>query len=207
MSQTHDHEDDGLLDLDDEDSSIEELESQVQKAQEQLLTLRRQQDVIERQKQELEELSRKQSEFEKGKGEMCESFHRALVSLEREDYENQKRAEQIRTVRESFTTHLETLEGINPKHWSKAQLAGEISRALAAVEDARTEFTKCKSIVNAGANREVIDEEPAEGLYEVDAAEHGFVYWLKAGFAFTLPLLVLGLLILLFLWLQSPPAI
>ncbi len=196
-----------LLDLDDSESSIEELESQVQQAQQQLLTLRQQQDLIEKQKQELEELSRKQGEFEKGKEELCENFQRALAALEREDYENQKRAEQIRAVRESFTAHLDNLAGINPKHWSKSQLAEEISSSLTAVDTARAEFTKCKSLVNATADREVINEDGADGEYEDDLGERSFIYWLKAGFAFTLPLLVFGLIVLLIYLLNNPTSL
>jgi len=43
-----------------ENVSAEHLDSQVQKAQEQLLALKRQQEQIEKQKRELEELSRRQ---------------------------------------------------------------------------------------------------------------------------------------------------
>src|SRR5438270_2688461 len=50
-----------MLELnEDEALSAEHLDSQVQKAQEQLLQLRRQQEQIEKQKRELEELSRRQ---------------------------------------------------------------------------------------------------------------------------------------------------
>ena len=54
------------------------LDSQVQKAQEQLLQLRRQQELIEKQKRELEELSHRQDELERGKSEMIDKFIRAL---------------------------------------------------------------------------------------------------------------------------------
>ena len=48
-----------MLELSEEDAmSPEHLDSQVQKAQEQLLQLKRQQEQIEKQKRELEELSR-----------------------------------------------------------------------------------------------------------------------------------------------------
>lgn len=200
MSARDDREDD-LLDLNDEESTIEELESQVQKAQEQLLSLRHQQNLIERQKQELEELGRRQAEFEKGKAELCENFQRALVVLDRESYEAQKRIEQIRSVRDSFTRHFNQLESINPKHWPKNDLAGQISKALTSVEEARTEYIKCKSVINANAPKEVL-EDLAEGEDE-GLESHDFQYWLKSGFAFTLPLLVLGVIYLLVLLMQS----
>ena len=60
-----------MLELNEEESiSPEHLDSQVQKAQEQLLQLKRQQEQIEKQKRELEELSRRQEELERGRAEM-----------------------------------------------------------------------------------------------------------------------------------------
>ena len=62
-----------MLELsEDEANSPEHLDSQVQKAQEQLLQLKRQQEQIEKQKRELEELSRRQDELEHGRAEMAD---------------------------------------------------------------------------------------------------------------------------------------
>ena len=82
-----------MLELADEDAVTPELlDSQVQKAQEQLLQLRRQQEQIEKQKRELEELSRRQEELERGRAEMTDKLTRSLVVLEREAYETQNNA-------------------------------------------------------------------------------------------------------------------
>src|SRR5450755_2170890 len=92
-----------MLELNEDDgASTEHLDSQVQKAQEQLLQLKRQQEQIEKQKRELEEMSRRQELFQQGKAEMTEKFTRALVVLERETYEAQKRVEQLKVIQESF---------------------------------------------------------------------------------------------------------
>src|SRR2546428_11420400 len=105
-----------MLELsDDEALSAEHLDSQVQKAQEQLLQLKRQQEQIEKQKRELEELSRRQEELERGRAEMSDKLTRALVVLEREGYNSQKKLEQIRATHESFTHHLQLLAAIEPK--------------------------------------------------------------------------------------------
>src|SRR5438094_381459 len=89
-----------MLELsEDEANSPEHLDSQVQKAQEQLLQLKRQQEQIEKQKRELEELSRRQEELEHGRAEMADKLTRSLVVLEREGYNAQSRLEQIRAAR------------------------------------------------------------------------------------------------------------
>src|SRR5215210_367311 len=132
-----------LLDLpDDESLPGEHLDDQVQKAQEQLIALKRQQDSIERQKRELEELARRQEQLQGGKADMIDKFTRALVVLERETYDAQKRVELLQSIHESFSQHLESLESIHPKSWEGLDINKELTRALSAVDDARSEYSR-----------------------------------------------------------------
>ena len=144
-----------MLELSEEEAgSTEHLDSQVQKAHEQLLQLKRQQEQIEKQKRELEELSRRQGELEQGRAEMTDKLTRSLVVLEREDYDTQKKLEQLRATRESFGQHLQLLEAIDPKDWNPADLHKELSRALSTVDDARAEFSQQRSRVYARTKEE-----------------------------------------------------
>lgn len=191
-------ENDPLLNLE-EDESVEHLDDQVQKAQEQLIQLKRQQEQIEKQKRELEELSRRQEQFQQGKTEMIEHFTRALVVLERQIYDAQKRVEQLRSINESFIQHLAILEGINPKSWENTDINKELNRALSAVDDARTEYNRSRAVISAETNEDVLDGTSAgaeSGAY-YDAPTRDFGYWLKSGVAFTLPLLVVGIAIII----------
>lgn len=190
---------DPLLNL--EEDNAEHLDDQVQKAQEQLLQLKRQQEQIEKQKRELEELSRRQEQFQEGKAEMIEHFTRALVVLERQIYDAQKRVEQLRSINESFIQHLGQLEGINPKAWENSDINKELSRALSAVDDARAEYTRSRAVISAETNEDVLTPTSGadiHGLYEPQAKD--FMYWLKSGAAFTLPLLVVGILLVVTLF-------
>lgn len=191
---------DPLFDLSDETSSGEHLDTQVQKAQEQLLSLKRQQDFIERQKRELEELSRRQEQLNAGKAEMIEKFTRALVVVERENYDAQKRVEQLHAVHDSFNLHLEILDSINPKTWEGLDINKELTKALSAVDDAKAEYSR--SIPKITPDRETDGGDPmaASAGYQIDYATElpkDFMYWLKAGFAFTLPLLIIGIALIL----------
>jgi predicted RNase H-like nuclease (RuvC/YqgF family) len=178
--------------------SPEELDSQVQRAQEQLLQLKRQQETIEKQKRELEELSRKQDELERGRSEMIEKLSRSQVVIERETYESEKKVEQLRSTYAAFTQHLANLERINPKSWSNADLHKELSKALSAVDDARTEYTKSVTKINAKSGEEVIDPSTTSEYGPISEPEDtNFLLWLKRGFAFTLPLVVIGILALI----------
>jgi response regulator RpfG family c-di-GMP phosphodiesterase len=191
-----------MLELTEEDAVTPELlDSQVQKAQEQLLQLRRQQEQIEKQKRELEELSRRQEELERGRAEMTDKLTRSLVVLEREAYETQKKLEQLRATRESFGQHLEILEGIDPKGWNSSDLHRELSRALSTVDDARAEFSQQRSRLQAITTQDSEDVLPEATPEMVRAGgDRSFGQWLLIGFALTLPLISVGLLGLLAFW-------
>ena len=184
-----------------DDLSTEQLDAQVQRAQEQLLSLKRQQDQIEKQKRELEELSRRQEQLQQGKSEMIEKLTRAAVVLERELYDAQKRVELLREIQETFSQHYNILESINPKNWEGGDLNRELSKALSAVDDARAEFSKSLPKIQLDASAAVYpgEEEAVEGGV---GDSHDFLYWLKNGLAFTLPLLLLGVIALIVLVLR-----
>lgn len=189
-----------VLDFDDEPTS-EELQSQVQKAQAELAELKRRSEQIERDKLRLEELSRRQEELEGGKADMLDKLTRSMVVIQRETQDAEKRLDQLHAIHEAFTAHLHALEDINPKGWVGLDLSKELSKALSTVDDARAEY-------NRALPRLAVEDElpPAAGSAEYEeyyaGGEKSFFYWLKSGFAFTLPLLVLGVLALLF-WIWS----
>ena len=180
------------------------LDREVQRAQEQLLSLKRQQETIERQKRELEELSRRQEELERGKGEMTEKLTRALVILDRQTTEAQKRVEQLRATTDGFSNHLRALEGIQPKTWAGAEMPKELNRALSLVDHARSEFSQSRARLTTAdpAATNAAGEPTAEAAgaandYEElfqSGADRPFLHGVRTGTAFTLPLLLLGLL-------------
>ncbi|HEX8295375.1 MAG TPA: hypothetical protein VF593_03690 [Chthoniobacteraceae bacterium] len=193
---------DPTLDLPEEDDGLsgEHLDNQVQKAQEQLISLKRQQEQIEKQKRELEELSRRQEQLQLGKAEMVEKFTRAIVVVEREAYDAQKRVELLQTINESFSAHVALLESINPKTWEGLDINKELNKALSAVDDARAEYSK--SIPKISPESDTGGSDPVaigagfQMEYQAPPAEKDFMYWLKSGFAFTLPLLGLGVILI-----------
>jgi hypothetical protein len=196
---------DQYLDLPDDDALAgEHLDTQVQKAQEQLIALKRQQELIERQKRDLEELSRRQDQLQTGKAEMVERFTRAMVVLQRESYEAQKRVELLQGIYESFEGHLNNLEAINPDGWDGLDINKELNKALSAVDDARAEYSR--SLPRIAPETDTDGNDPAAasagfqgGYSSAGAEERDFMYWLKAGFAFTMPILALGVILIVVL--------
>lgn len=197
----HTRPDEQFLDLpDDEGLSGEHLDNQVQRAQEQLLALKRQQDTIERQKRELEELSRRQEQLQHGRTEMVEKFTRTLVVLERESFDAQKRVETLNGIHEAFSQHLDVLDAINPKAWEGLDLAKELTKALGTVDDARAEYARSLPKIRPEHDGAGVDPEAGGARYDYgETVAKDFAYWLKAGFAFTLPLFAIGVLLVIVL--------
>jgi hypothetical protein len=194
-----------MLELNEDDSvSTEHLDSQVQKAQEQLLQLKRQQEQIEKQKRELEELSRRQEELERGRAEMADKLTRSLVVLEREAYDAQTKMEQLRSTRESFGQHLELLEAIDPRTWNPSDLNKELSRALSVVDDARTEYSQQRSRLEATADEHEPLPETGSSFESNSRPTHSFAQWMQIGFALTLPLIIFAMIALfIFLYMNG----
>jgi hypothetical protein len=193
------------FELSEDEISPEHLDSQVQKAQEQLLALKRQQDVIERQKRELEELSRRQEQLQGGRAEMIDKLTRALVIVEREEFETQRRAQMLSGVKESFTLHLQYFESLDLRGLEGHDLSKELTRALSALDDAKAEYSRTIPRIGSpeGDGTEIAGE-LGHSSYGSETSGRDFYYWLKSGFGFTLPLVVVGLLLFIALLMSGP---
>jgi hypothetical protein len=193
------HTRDQFLDLPEGDPlSTEHLDEKVQQAEQQEQSLKRQLETIERQKRELEELSRRQEALNTGRNEMVDKLTRARVILDRETMDANKRLDLLHAINSSFCQHLETLESINPKSWEGLDVQKELTRALAAVDDARGEYSR--SFPRISVIPEQTAGDPAGDVRYASDYSGGdskdFIGWLKVGFAFSLPLIVLGLVAL-----------
>lgn len=188
---------DELLDLD-QSPSAEELQNQVKRAQSELMQLRERQGQIEKEKIRLEELTRKQEELEHGRNEMADKLARAIILVQRETEEAQRRLEQLNTIQDSFAEHLRTLEDIDPKSWNGRDLPKELTRALGTVDEARSAYARSHAKIAPSVDMESSFAND-EGTFFPESGDLGFVYWLRNGLAFTLPILILGT-IALFVW-------
>ncbi len=190
---------DPYLDLEDDASG--ELGDKVQQVRAELESLKQKQEEIEREKMRLEELKRRQDELDTGRSDMLDKLTRSLVVVQREVEETQKRLEQLHSIYNSFTQHLRHLESINARAWSSTELPRELSKAISSVEDARAEYIKAQAKISS---EPVSNESQSMAGMEGDYAmyeERGFNYWLKSGFAFTLPIQVLGAIgLLVWIW-------
>lgn len=192
--------------------TTDEFEEQVAQAQEQLEELRRQQEEIEHQKVELEQLRHKQSEFQRGRVEMVENLQHALDMLERDSFDAERRVEQFARAKECFSAHLTNIAGLRPETWSREELRSELDHACTHVADAREDYQRTLAHLdslapeqpelptfNPAAAPSLPAAEITPGLAPVADPVHSkdFSYWMRSGFAFTLPLMMFGVFALM----------
>lgn len=175
----------------------EDFGAQLHAAQERLLELRQQQETLERQQEDLTDLQHKQDRFLRGRVDIVERLNKGLNRLDRETFQTRKRAEMLEHAKENFSTHLDTIEGFNPEHWSREDLRSELVKATAALEDAEQDYAEAMGRLALHHGDEPLATS-GDPLVRGAGSWPPLRYWLLAGLAFTLPV-VTALVILIVL--------
>ena len=165
-------------------------EVELEQAMNRLNQLRREAEELEQKARELEELQRKREEVVSGQKMMKERFQRALIVLERAEYEATREVEQIQLSRKAFSEHLASLEEINPSRWEPHEIEDQLNRSLTLIDQSKMTYSQSRAKINALNGRDV-EEEPSAQETAGDAdplAGGAFLAVLWKGFAFTLPL-------------------
>lgn len=178
----------------------EDLESQVANSAQELDRLRMRQEELERERRELEDLRSKQEAYERGRRDVTERINQSLIMMENEQLRAQKLVETLQGTRDDFMGLLRGLETVDPESWPDDAVRAELAKALVIIDESRMEYNKGVTRVEALMDKERGKPNSASMLLAGDSdAEPGFQtsfgFWLKAGLAFLLPL-ILTLLIL-----------
>ena len=168
--------------------------------------LQRQKDELERARGELEEMRRRHDEFQRGRQEMMEALNRGLIVLEHELVEAQRKEDLVAKTREIFKEKLAQVEVLTDADWTPENLKSDLSRSLATIETARMEFNRACLRIEAlqGKSPENLPATPLEQLIAPTSAleRMSFGRAFKLGFAFTLPLLMIVLIMVVTLMLK-----
>jgi hypothetical protein len=165
------------------------------KALSEIERLRRRQSHLEQEKSDLEDLANKQIEYERGKREVTQHLHEGIVALERKEVQTAQLTELVITTRARFKDSLEEVDCINEDNWPDDRFREELYKALVIIDDARMEYNKALAKIN------VLDSDEdtlAESRNSAPIASHAgvteersFRYWMKVGFALSVPPMIL----------------
>ncbi len=181
---------------------IEGIGAELQQRQHELISLQRQQQELEQRKRQLEELNTRRMELVQGQREIRDSLLRAVVILERAESQSRKEVEQMHETRQVFSEQLSEINNIAPSEWSASDIEGELSKALAKVDQAQAIYTQSRAKLDAlrGRDLEPSTEDGSSPSTQSNAqTSDSFVSNFARGLAFNLPL-ILSLLAALILY-------
>jgi hypothetical protein len=177
----------------------EELTTQVSDAVKEIEELRMKQEHLEKERSDLQELARRQDSYEDEKTEIMDQLARSIIHLEKDEAQANRFAELMSVMRDRFKdTHAE-LRGINEAGWAKDVFQTELNKAVVLVEEARSIYRKGIAKIDA-ENWNQVHEGSAQPTTLARGEVPGglpkrFSFWFKAGLAFSIPMIVIALLV------------
>ena len=168
----------------------DDFEGKLADAQTQLEALHTQRAELERQKMALEDLNQRKQEFLAGQLELSERFATAITTIDRELFESKREAEDLDQTRITFASHLNRLESLNPEAWPKDSLGAELEKALVILDKADEEFEQAVS--HFGETRKDSLFNGQTGSFSGTSSKGNFIGMIRNGFAFNLPIILLG---------------
>lgn len=167
-------------------------------AQEELDRIQAQREDLERKKTELEELTSRKRHFLSQQVELSEKLTTALTLIDRGLYEMRQETEDLEQCRTCFAAHLDKLQKINPESWSRENLAERLEKSSMVVDIAADEYDQAAAHFQNSHSGSIFgrpSKRSRSGARTSSPSE--FSSNLRNGFAFNLPILILGSLALL----------
>ena len=181
--------------------SREELTSRVTETQQKLAELKRMQEEIERESNELQEARKRRIELTTGREEMVQHLTRGIGLLEEAELSSGRTAEQLAMTVSDLQGSLDKVTGIEEGEWTEENWSVELTRALTTIENARMEWNSARlkwpvldgetDLPSAAGQPQVIERPGLE--------QHSFWQLSRLGLAFTWPLVVVGIAVVILL--------
>ncbi|MEI6562737.1 MAG: hypothetical protein WCO42_00360 [bacterium] len=173
----------------------EEVNTQKASAKLHIERLKQKQSEMEREEQMLSDLLEKQDQYERGKQEMIDRHSESLVSLQKLGDHASRQVEVYFTTRDRLAAALDELQKINDTNWPEESFRDELNKAVVQIDAIRSDFVKAQATIEAVGGPVILFDEQARKTSTQDEDEFetttkGFGYWLKVGFAVSLPLVV-----------------
>ena len=167
----------------------DEYNRQLQQAETQLQKLQAQREEIERKRLEAEEVTNQRQDFVDGQIELLERLDHSVQAVDREIFESRQELKQLEEARKTFATHLQTLQGIDPRKWKKTKMPEEVQNAMDTLENCENDFEEIAAEIGEGRRRGF--------LTKPKTTQDSFSTTLRQGFAFNLPIIVISVIALL----------
>jgi|AntRauTorckE6833_2_1112554.scaffolds.fasta_scaffold31764_3 DNA repair exonuclease SbcCD ATPase subunit len=172
----------------------DDYEEKIKSAQLELERIQEQRRELERKKIELEELTSRKRAFLSSQVELTEKLSAAITLIDRELFEMREETDQLEQCRACFADHLDKIQKHDPEKWTRDDLPERLDKASAVTDMAADEYDQAAAYFE-GTRAGGIFGRPSKkthGRPKSRKAGSDFFEQLVNGFAFNLPIIVLG---------------
>jgi vacuolar-type H+-ATPase subunit I/STV1 len=174
-------------------SKDEDYDRKLKDAQEELDRIQLQREELERKKSELEELTVRKRNFLSQQVEFSEKLTTALTQIDRGLFEMRQETEDLEQCRVCFAAHLDKIQKINPENWSRENQVEKLEKAVMAIDIAADEYDQAAAHFDGSRSGSIFGRTSKRGrAASRNSTPSEFTTNLKNGFAFNLPIVLLG---------------
>jgi len=171
----------------------DDFDGKIEAAQKQLQDLQDAQERLERQKVELEEMNARKEEFLNGQVVISEKLSSTITVLERELFEMRQEIEDMEQTRQSFATHLDKIEKLNPETWGRENLRQDLNRAISMIDLAEDEYEQAMDHLGQNGRGGLFGSRSSKkSVRSTSPSGSAFGVMFMQGLAFNFPMVVLG---------------
>jgi chromosome segregation ATPase len=176
----------------------EDYDRKLKDTQEEIERIQQQREELERKKIELEELTSRKRAFVSQQVELTEKLTSALTLIDRELFEMRNEADDLEQCRSCFAGHLDKIQKYNPESWTRDNTFEKLERASVSIDLAADEYDQAAAHFEGTRSGAIFGRASKRNRAGARAKTSGeFMTNLRNGFAFNLPVVVLGTLALL----------
>jgi vacuolar-type H+-ATPase subunit I/STV1 len=172
----------------------DDYDDKIKSAQLELERIQLEREELERKKRELEELTSRKRAFLSQQVELTEKLSAAITLIDRELQELREETDQLEQCRVCFSEHLDKIQKHDPEKWTRDNLHDRLDKATAVTDTAADEYDQAAAYFE-GTRAGGIFGRPSKGgrrKAKSQKTESEFREQLVNGFAFNLPIIILG---------------
>ncbi|MGL5020313.1 MAG: hypothetical protein ACRDBP_19410 [Luteolibacter sp.] len=171
----------------------EDYDRKLKDAQEELDRIQLQREELERKKSELEELTVRKRTFLSQQVELTEKLTSALTLIDRGLFEIRQEADDLEQCRVCFAAHLDKIQKINPENWSRDNLPERLEKSSMVIDIATDEYDQAAAHFEGTRSGSIFGRASKRGRANARlGGSSEFMANLRNGFAFNLPIVLLG---------------
>lgn len=172
----------------------DDYDDKIKSAQLELERIQQEREELERKKRELEELTSRKRAFLSQQVELTEKLSAAITLIDRELHELREETDQLEQCRVCFADHLDKIQKHDPEKWTRDNLPEKLEKATAVTDTAADEYDQAAAYFEGTRAGGIFGRPSKGGRRKAKSQKSGseFVEQLVNGFAFNLPIIILG---------------